>query len=515
MINQSNKIRIFDTTLRDGEQSPGASMTAAEKMLIALKLEKMGVDIIEAGFAVASQGDFDGIYAIASRVKNSTICSLARANHKDIDAAFGAIEPASQKRIHTFIATSPIHMQYKLKLSPDQVLERGVGAVRYARNLCDDVEFSCEDAGRSDLDFLCRIIEQAIDAGATTINIPDTVGYTVPEEFGAIVRNIRERVPNAHKAVFSAHCHNDLGLAVANSLAAIENGARQIECTINGLGERAGNTALEEVVMAIRTRHDHFDFYTDINTKEILSLSQLVSQTTGFPIQPNKAIVGSNAFAHEAGIHQDGMLKHKNTYEIMEAKDIGLAENKLVLGKHSGKNALFNKIQELGYSVEMQDKERIFTAFKALADKKHEIFDEDLLVLISQSSDAHLESNPLEIKDVEIVSLLNKSASCSLKAEYQGKIVEQQTQGNGPVDALFKALQQVVGKEPELELYTVQAITGGSSAMGNVSVRLSLNGKIANGHGIHTDIIMASGLAYIHALNALGQDTRLHAQASV
>ncbi len=385
MSNQ-DKLVIFDTTLRDGEQSPGASMTREEKVEIGKALEKLRVDVIEAGFAIASPGDFESVKAVAEAVKDSTVCSLSRALEKDIEVAAEALKPANSGRIHTFIATSPIHMKYKLQMEPDKVIEQAVNAVRIARNLMPDVEFSCEDAGRSELDFLCRIIEQVIDAGARTINIPDTVGYSVPDQYGALIGNLIERIPNADKAIFSVHCHNDLGLAVANSLAAVNCGARQVECTINGLGERAGNASLEEIVMTVKTRSDFFPCEIGIDTRHIVPTSQLVSKITGFPVQPNKAIVGDNAFAHESGIHQDGVLKHRETYEIMRAEDVGWAHNKMVLGKHSGRNAFRVHLQGLG--VDFTDDESFnsaFRAFKVLADEKHDIQDSDLLNLVGHA----------------------------------------------------------------------------------------------------------------------------------
>ncbi|MBI5751014.1 MAG: 2-isopropylmalate synthase, partial [Hydrogenophilales bacterium] len=378
---------IFDTTLRDGEQSPGASMTREEKVRIAKQLERMKVDVIEAGFPAASNGDFESVKAVADVIKDSTVCGLARALERDIDRAGEAIKGANSGRIHTFIATSPIHMEKKLRMTPDQVVEQAVKAVQWARKWTDNVEFSPEDAGRSELDFLCRVLEAVIAAGATTVNIPDTVGYNMPQQFGELIRNLRSRVPNADKAVFSVHCHNDLGLAVANSLSAVMNGARQVECTINGLGERAGNAALEEIVMTVRTRQDFFACDTRIDTTQIVPASRLVSSVTGFPVQPNKAIVGANAFAHESGIHQDGVLKHRQTYEIMRAEDVGWSANKMVLGKHSGRNAFRTRLQEIGIELASEDAvNAAFARFKELADKKHEIFDEDLHALVSDEA---------------------------------------------------------------------------------------------------------------------------------
>lgn len=384
-MSQKDKLVIFDTTLRDGEQSPGASMDKEEKLEIAKQLELMKVDVIEAGFAIASPGDFEAVKLVADNIKDSTICSLSRAMEKDIQAAGDALKGANSARIHTFIATSPLHMKHKLQMEPEQVIEHAVRSVKFARGLCDDVEFSCEDAGRSDLDFMCKIIEQVINAGARTINIPDTVGYNLPDQYANTIQQLIERIPNSEKAIFSVHCHNDLGLAVANSLAAVQKGARQVECTINGLGERAGNASLEEVVMAIKTRPDYFDVEVDIDTRHIVPTSQLVSKITGFAVQPNKAIVGDNAFAHESGIHQDGVLKHRETYEIMRAEDVGWANNRMVLGKHSGRNAFKSHLAQLGVQFENNDDlHDAFVAFKKLADQKHDILDEDLLSLIKR-----------------------------------------------------------------------------------------------------------------------------------
>ncbi len=384
-MSQKDKLVIFDTTLRDGEQSPGASMDKEEKLEIAKQLELMKVDVIEAGFAIASPGDFEAVKLVADNIKDSTICSLSRAMEKDIQAAGDALKGANSARIHTFIATSPLHMKHKLQMEPEQVIEHAVRSVKFARSLCDDVEFSCEDAGRSELDFMCKIIEQVIDAGARTINIPDTVGYNLPDQYANTIQQLIERIPNSDKAIFSVHCHNDLGLAVANSLAAVQKGARQVECTINGLGERAGNASLEEVVMAIKTRPDYFDVEVDIDTRHIVPTSQLVSKITGFAVQPNKAIVGDNAFAHESGIHQDGVLKHRETYEIMRAEDVGWANNRMVLGKHSGRNAFKSHLAQLGVQFDNNDDlHDAFVAFKKLADQKHDILDEDLLTLVKR-----------------------------------------------------------------------------------------------------------------------------------
>ena len=497
-----DRVIIFDTTLRDGEQSPGASMTKEEKLRIAKALEKLRVDVIEAGFAIASPGDFEAVKSIADTIKDSTICSLARAVDADIDRAAEALVNANSGRIHTFIATSPIHMEHKLRLRPDQVIEQAVHAIKRARNLCADVEFSCEDGGRSEIDFLCRIIERAIDAGARTINIPDTVGYAIPHQFAETIRQVIERVPNADKAIFSVHCHNDLGLAVANSLAAITAGARQVECTINGLGERAGNASLEEIVMAIKTRQDVLGVQTRIVTEHILSTSRLVSSITGFPVQPNKAIVGANAFAHESGIHQDGVLKHRETYEIMSAQSVGWHANRLSLGKLSGRNAFRTRLQELGIELSDQDElNSAFARFKELADKKHEIFDEDLQALVSDTLTDVVERMRLIYLDVS--SCTGETPVAKVTVEVDG--VEQQATaaGSGPVDAAFRALEQIASSGAILQLYSVNAITEGTDSQGEVTVRLEKGGRIVNGNGADTDIVIASAKAYINAVNLM------------
>ncbi len=458
-MSDNNRVIIFDTTLRDGEQSPGASMTKDEKLRIARALERMRVDVIEAGFAIASPGDFESVKAVADCIKESTVCSLSRALDKDIDRAAEALQNAASGRIHTFIATSPIHMEYKLRMQPDQVIEQAVHAVKRARNLVADVEFSCEDAGRSELDFLCRIIEAAIDAGARTINIPDTVGYAVPHEFGETMHQLITRIPNADKAIFSVHCHNDLGLAVANSLAAVVNGARQVECTINGLGERAGNASLEEIVMALRTRNDSLGLDTRIDTSHIVPTSRLVSGITGFPVQPNKAIVGANAFAHESGIHQDGVLKHRETYEIMRAEDVGWTHNKMVLGKHSGRAAVKARFEELGIEFESQDAlNAAFARFKELADKKHEIFDEDLQALVSAAQHTELEEH-FQLQALEVCSKTGCVPEAEVALLVDGDAQQAKVQGGGPVDATFKAIEAIAQSGASLQLYNVNAIT--------------------------------------------------------
>jgi 2-isopropylmalate synthase len=494
---------IFDTTLRDGEQSPGASMTKEEKLRVARQLERMKVDVIEAGFAAASPGDFDAIRSIAEIVKESTVCSLARANENDIERAGEAIRPAVSGRIHTFIATSSIHMEKKLRMTPDQVVEQAVKSIGWARRFTDNVEFSAEDAGRSDLDFLCRIFEQVIKAGARTINVPDTVGYNLPAQFAETIRQLLERVPNSGQVIWSVHCHNDLGLAVANSLAAVMAGARQVECTINGLGERAGNASLEEVVMAVRTRGDIFPVETRIDATQIVPASKLVSQITGYPVQPNKAIVGANAFAHESGIHQDGVLKHRETYEIMRAQDVGWSQNKLVLGKHSGRNAFKTRLVELG--IELAGDEALnaaFARFKALADKKHEIFDEDLQALVSDEV-VTPEQEYYKLVYSHVCSETGEMPHARVTLLVGGAEKKGEADGGGPVDATFKAIEQVVGSEVELLLYSVNAITTGTDAQGEVTTRLAKGGRIVNGNGADTDIVIASARSYLNALNKL------------
>lgn len=502
-MHNKDPLIIFDTTLRDGEQSPGASMTRDEKVRIARLLEKLRVNVIEAGFAIASPGDFEAIKAVAEAVKDSIICSLARAVPADIERAAEALRPANAGRIHTFIATSPIHMQYKLQMSPEQVLERAVAMVSLARNLRDDVEFSLEDGSRSEFEFQCRIIEAVIKAGASTINIPDTVGYGEPGEYGAMFKRIIENVPNADQAVFSTHCHNDLGLAVANSLAAVMNGARQVECTINGLGERAGNAALEEIVMAVATRADVMPVTTAIDSVHIVPTSRLVSSITGFPVQPNKAIVGANAFAHESGIHQDGVLKHRETYEIMSAESVGWNANKLVLGKHSGRAAVKARFEDLGISFDSQDAlNAAFARFKELADKKHEIFDEDLQSLVGQVTATDLVEK-FKFTDLEAVSKTGVKPKASMVLTVNGVAHATAAEGDGLVDAAFKAIEKIANSAAELELYLVNAVTQGTDSLGDVTVRLNKDGVIVNGQGSDTDVIVASVKAYLHALNLL------------
>jgi 2-isopropylmalate synthase len=508
------KLIIFDTTMRDGEQSPGAAMTGEEKLRIARQLERMRVDVIEAGFPASSDGDFEAVRAVARAIKGSTICGLARANELDVRRCGEAVKEAKSPRVHTFIATSPIHMEKKLRMEPSSVIDQAVRAVRWAREYTDNVEFSPEDAGRSDIDFLCRILEQVIKAGATTINVPDTVGYTLPDQFGALIRTLRERVPNSDRAIWSVHCHNDLGLAVANSLSAVLNGARQVECTVNGLGERAGNASLEEIVMAVRTRQDMFSCDTGIDATQIVPASKLVSGITGYPVQPNKAVVGANAFAHESGIHQDGVLKHRETYEIMSAEAVGWSTNRLTLGKLSGRNAFKTRLAELG--IELASEEALnaaFKRFKDLADKKREIFDEDLQALISEEGIDHVESEHYRLVSLTAHSETGELPYAKIVVAENGVERRSEAQGSGPVDASFKAIEAVVASGAELLLYSVNNITTGTDSQGEVTVRLARDGRIVNGQGADTDIVVASAKAYLNALNKLhSKEQRLNPQ---
>jgi 2-isopropylmalate synthase len=500
----AEKLIIFDTTLRDGEQSPGASMTKDEKILIAKQLERLRVDVIEAGFAAASSGDFEAIKTIAGVIKDSVVCSLSRANERDITRAAEALEPARRKRIHTFIATSPLHMEKKLRLSPDQVLEQAKLAVRHARKFTDDVEFSPEDGSRSEMDFLCRLLEVVIAEGATTINFADTVGYGVPELYSTMLKTLRERIPNSDKAIWSVHCHNDLGMAVANSLTAVMiGGARQVECTINGLGERAGNTALEEIVMAVRTRKDYFNFEIGVDTTQIVPTSKLVAQITGFNVQPNKAVVGANAFAHASGIHQDGVLKARDTYEIMRAEDVGWSANKIVLGKLSGRNAFKQRLDELGIELASESEvNAAFVRFKELADQKAEIYDEDILSLVADERHAQRREY------YEYVSLVQRSETgeqshAQVVFCIDGKEVTCEGQGNGPVDATLAAIESAAQSGADFLLFSINAITPGAQAQGEVTIRLAKAGRIVNGVGADLNIVVASAKAYISALNKL------------
>src|SRR5690348_6904476 len=500
-----DRLIVFDTTMRDGEQSPGASMTRDQKLRIARALERMRVDVIEAGFPASSNGDFEAVRAIAGTVRESVVAGLCRANDRDIQRGIDALKVAKGPwRIHTFIATSALHMEKKLRMTPEQVYEQAKLSVRFARNACPDVEFSPEDGSRSDLDFLCRVLETVIKEGATTINIPDTVGYAVPQQFGELIRKIREKVPNSDQAVWSVHCHNDLGMAVANSLAAVQiGGARQIECTINGLGERAGNTSLEEVVMAVRTRKDFFNLRTRLDTTHIVPTSRLVSQITGFVVQPNKAVVGANAFAHASGIHQDGVLKARETYEIMTAEDVGWSTNKIVLGKLSGRNAFKQRLKELGIELESEEAaNKAFQRFKDLADKKAEIFDEDLQALVAQEAGVAAEEH-WKLVTMHQASGMGEKPHASVVLKEGGKEQKSEAAGDGPVDATFKAIEGVAKSGAELLLYSVNAVTTGTESQGEVTVRLSKGGRIVNGVGADTDVIVASAKAYISALNKL------------
>jgi len=500
----TERLIIFDTTMRDGEQSPGASMTKDEKLRIARALERMRVDVIEAGFPASSNGDFEAVQAIANTIKDSVVCGLCRANDRDIQRGIDALQGAKAWRVHTFIATSPIHMKMKLRMTPEQVLEQTRLSVRYAKNACPDVEFSPEDGSRSEIDFLCRVLEAAIAEGATTINIPDTVGYAVPEQFGAFIRTLREKIPNSDKAVWSVHCHNDLGMAVANSLAAVQiGGARQIECTINGLGERAGNTSLEEVVMAVRTRSDFFNLDTGIDTTQIVPTSRLVSQITGFVVQPNKAVVGANAFAHASGIHQDGVLKARQTYEIMTAEDVGWTTNRIVLGKLSGRSAFKQRLKEIGIELESEDAyNKAFQRFKDLADKKADIFDEDLQALVTQQAGASSDEH-WRLVTMNQASGMGERPHASVVLAENGSEHRADAQGDGPVDATFKAIESLARSGAELLLYSVNAVTQGTESQGEVTVRLSRGGRVVNGVGADTDVIVASAKAYVNALNKL------------
>lgn len=498
---ETSPIVIFDTTMRDGEQSPGASMTHSEKLQLAELLEAMGVDIIEAGFPASSVGDFEAVRDIASRSKDSVICGLSRSVLSDIDRCGEAVRQAARPRIHTFISTSPVHMKHKLQMGPNAVLEAVGRSVAHARNLVDDVEWSAEDATRTEFDFLCKCIDAAIVAGATTINVPDTVGYSHPEEYGQLIKALRENIPDSDKVVWSTHCHNDLGLAVANSLAGVANGARQVECTINGLGERAGNAALEEVVMALKVRGDSLPFDSNIDTRRLSAASHMVSRITGFPVQYNKAIVGKNAFAHESGIHQDGMLKNAETYEIMKPEDVGVAKTSLVLGKLSGRAAFRDKLKSLGYELEADDLNAAFKRFKALADRKKHVFDDDILALV----DDHLAAAGERIifKRLRVLAGSDAPQSADLTVNVEGQEVCAEATGNGPVDAVFNAIRQVVPHESKLDLFQVHAVTGGTDAQAEVSVRLKGDGIMAMGRASDPDTLVASAKAYIHALNKL------------
>ena len=499
--NSQDQIVIFDTTLRDGEQSPGASMTLHEKLQVAEVLDDMGVDVIEAGFPIASNGDFEAVSEIAKLVKNSVVCGLSRAQFGDIDRAGEALKPAERSRIHTFISTSPLHMKYKLQMEPEAVLEAVTASVTRARTHTDNVEWSAEDATRTDHDFLCRTVEAAIKAGATTVNIPDTVGYTVPDEYYDLIKMLIERVPGADEIILSTHCHNDLGLAVANSLAGVRAGARQIECTINGMGERAGNAALEEVVMGFDTRNDVMPYWTQVDPVHITKASRLVSAVSGFPVQYNKAIVGQNAFAHESGIHQDGMLKNNQTYEIMTPESVGLRESSLVMGKHSGRHAFREKLKDLGYDLGDNAFQEAFQRFKDLADKKKHVFDEDLIALVDDEVSS--ENDRIKLESLTVLAGTSGPQKATVALEVEGEVITKEAQGDGPVDATFNAIRAIVPHEARLPLYQVMAVTEGTDAQAEVMVRLEQDGLTATGRSADTDTMVASARAYISALNGL------------
>jgi 2-isopropylmalate synthase len=497
----ADQVFIFDTTLRDGEQCPGATMTHEEKLEVAELLDTMGVDIIEAGFPIASEGDFAAVNEIAKRTKKAVVCGLSRASFKDIDCCAEAIKPAERRRIHTFLSTSPVHMKYKLQKEPHEVYEMVIAQVTRARNYTDDVEWSSEDGTRTEFDFLCRCVEAAIKAGATTINIPDTVGYTVPEEYFALIKRLREAVSNSDLARFSVHCHNDLGMAVANSLAGIHAGARQIECTVNGIGERAGNASLEEVVMAMRVRNDVLPYWTGIDTTMLTRASKLVSAVTSFPVQFNKAIVGRNAFAHESGIHQDGMLKHTQTYEIMMPEDVGVKQTSLVMGKHSGRHAFAHKLEELGYRLAGNQLEDAFVRFKALADRKKHVYDEDIEALVDE--EIATAQDHIKLLSLTVIAGTHGPQRATMKLDIDGKALIEEREGNGPVDATFNCIKAMVPHEAVLELYQVHAVTEGTDAQAEVSVRLSENSRSVTAKGADPDTLVASAKAYLAALNKL------------
>jgi 2-isopropylmalate synthase len=498
---EKDRVVIFDTTLRDGEQCPGATMTHEEKLEVAELLDDMGIDIIEAGFPIASDGDFAAVNEIAKRTKWAVVCGLARAGLKDIDRAGEAVKPARQPRIHTFISTSPVHMKWKLQLEPEKVYEMVIASVTRARSYTDNVEWSSEDGTRTERDFLCRCVEAAIKAGATTINIPDTVGYTVPEEYFALIKMVRDRVPNSDMARFSVHCHNDLGMAVANSLAGVSAGARQIECTVNGIGERAGNASLEEVVMAMRVRNDVLPFWTGIDATMLTRASKLVAAVTSFPVQFNKAIVGRNAFAHESGIHQDGMLKHTQTYEIMVPEDVGVKQTSLVMGKHSGRHAFVHKLEELGYHLAGNQLEDAFVRFKSLADKKKHVYDEDIEALVDE--EIATAQDHIKLVSLSVIAGTRGPQRATMKLDVDGKTMIEECEGNGPVDAVFNCVKAMVPHDAVLELYQVHAVTEGTDAQAEVSVRLSEHGRSVTAKGADPDTLVASARAYLAALNKL------------
>lgn len=495
-------IQIFDTTLRDGEQSPGASLNGEQKLEIARQLERLGVDVIEAGFPISSPGDFQAVQAISRIVKNCTVCALSRAVIKDIDAAGEALKGAVRPRIHTGLGVSESHLQHKLHMTQDQAMDRGVSAVKHARTYVEDVEYFLEDSGRADRDYLCRVIESVISAGATVINIPDTTGYTTPDEYGDLIRFVMEHVPNIDRAIVSAHCHDDLGLAVANSLAAVRAGARQIECTVNGIGERAGNTSLEEVVMALKVRRDRYGCETRIVTPELYKTSRMVSTATGILVQPNKAIVGANAFAHSSGIHQDGVLKERTTYEIIDPHDVGIQESKIVLSARSGRHALQHRLTELGFQISDEQIERIYTRFLDLADRKKEIYDEDLQAIVTDETSAvHLTYELMHVQ-VSCGDKLIPTATVSVR-DAKGSLFVDSCHGTGPVDAVYKAINRIVNVPNELIEFSIQAVTQGIDALAEVTIRIRQGNDIYTGRGAHSDIVVASGKAYLHALNKL------------
>ena len=505
------RVIIFDTTLRDGEQCPGATMTFEEKLQVADLLDEMGVDVIEAGYPAASNGDFEAVQAIATRVKNAVVAGLARTAANDIDRAAAAVKGAARPRVHTFVSTSPVHMKFKLQKTPDEVLAMSIASVQRARNLVPDVEWSAEDGTRTEIDYLCRCVEAVIKAGATTINIPDTVGYTTPDEYRQLFRTVRERVPNSDKAIFSVHCHNDLGMAVANSIAGVEGGARQIECTINGIGERAGNAALEEIVMALRVRRDVFPFESGIDATMLTRVSKAVASATSFPVQYNKAIVGRNAFAHESGIHQDGMLKHTQTYEIMEPKTVGVTKTSLVMGKHSGRAAFRARLEEMGHQLSDNQLQDVFTRFKELADRKKQIHDEDIEALVDENI-AHLHDR-VRLVSLTVIAGTRGPQRATMRLDIDGRLATEEADGNGPIDAVFNAIKALVPHEAVMELYQVQAVTEETDAQAEVQVRLAAAGNSVTGRGADPDTLVASAKAYLGALNKLmARGARLHAQ---
>ncbi len=510
----NDRVYIFDTTLRDGEQSPGCSMNFNEKIRMARQLERLQVDVIEAGFPIASEGDFESVKEIAKQIRTCTIAGLSRANKGDIDRAWEALKHAAKPRIHTFIATSDIHLKFKLKKSREEVLESAVKAVRLAKSYCHDVEFSCEDASRSDTDYLCQIVEAVIAEGATVVNIPDTVGYAIPSDYGRIIKTLSDKVPNINKAIISVHCHNDLGMAVANSLAGAMNGARQIECTVNGIGERAGNASLEEIAMAMRTRHEAFNLHTNINTEEIYKSSKLLVSLTGMHIQRNKAVVGDNAFAHEAGIHQDGMLKNSITYEIMTPQSVGIKHSTLVLGKHSGRHALKQRYAELGYNLTDDEVERAYSVFTKIADEKKQIFDDDLVAILQDEISSFEEAYKLET--FQVTSGLNLVPTATVGLKKGNEFFQDSATGDGPVDAAYRAIERITGFGVELLDYSIKSVAWGRDAIGEVFVKIAIDGYVFNGRSASTDVITGSVKAYLNAINhAVGARYRKEQDSTV